>query len=100
MFLGLPMTATLELNSNLRSVPGVGFFTGDVFSVEIRKTHRINFFFFPFSFWLILSIWEVWIVLLILVFVWFCRNWFVPAQDASGTKTYKQGALQTPFVKV
>lgn len=45
MFLGLPISAMLELNSNLRSVPGGGFFTGDVFSLEICKTHYINFFF-------------------------------------------------------
>lgn len=43
MFLNLPMSAMLELNSNLRTVPGLGFFTGAVFSVEIRKTHCHKF---------------------------------------------------------
>ncbi|TYH72226.1 hypothetical protein ES332_D05G239900v1 [Gossypium tomentosum] len=28
------------------------------------------------------------------------RNWYIPSgEDSSGAKTYKQGALQTPFVK-
>ena len=94
------MDEMLELNFNLRTVQRLGYSIGVIFTVEICKGEpknlhtQIDTHVRTQTYMLYVE------VILIYVFIFPHRNWFIPVDHPSGTTPYMQGAMQTPFRKV